>query len=208
MGYFLTGFLFTLISIIVLRPFAYSLKLIDTPYGRKKHIGEVPVIGGISISLGIIIYLIFIDRVNSEIEIVLIFSLFILILGIYDDITDLRPKTKLFIQLLLVTFTIYLSGIKIESLGFLFGLSIPLDLGLLAIPFSIISVVGLTNAFNMIDGLDGQTGLLSVIAVMGIFMFGLDKVDPDLYNFLTLFWSGLIAFLIFNFIDNIKMKIF
>ena len=98
------------------------------------------------------------------------------------------------------------SSLKIfESLGFLFGLSIPLDLGLLAIPFSIISVIDLTNAFNMIDGFDGQAGLLSVIAIMGIFMFGLDKVDPDLYNFLTLFLSGLIAFLIFNFTNNIKM---
>ena len=208
MVYFLTGFLSTLISIIVLRPFAFSLKLTDTPDARKKHIGEVPVIGGISVSSVIVIYLIFIDSVNSEIEMVLFFSLLILILGIYDDLKDLRAKIKLSFQLLLVTFTIYFSGIKIESLGFLFGLSIPLDLGLLAIPFSIISVIGLTNAFNMIDGFDGQAGLLSVIAIMGIFMFGLDKVDPDLYNFLTLFLSGLIAFLIFNFTNNIKMKIF
>lgn len=203
-----TGFLSTLIYIIIFRPFATKIKLVDIPDCRKQHHGPIPLIGGISIYVTLITYIIFIDGVNLETEIILFFSLFILILGIYDDFKDLRAKIKLFFQLLLVTFAIYFSGLKIESLGFLFGLPIPLDLGLLAIPFSIISVVGLINAFNMIDGLDGQCGLLSFIAIMGIFMFGLDKVDPDLYNFLTIILSALIAFLIFNLTNNINMKIF
>ena len=64
------------------------------------------------------------------------------------------------------------------------------------------------NAFNMIDGLDGQAGLLSVIAILGIFIFGLYQVDPDLYEILFDNFSGLIAFLIFNFSSIKKMKIF
>lgn len=202
------SFLSTIFTILVLRPFAFKLKLIDTPDTRKQHKGEIPLIGGISIYVGIIIFMIFSNGVNSIIESILISSFFILILGIYDDLIDLRPRIKLFIQLLLVTFTIILSGVKIESLGFLFGLPYSLDIGLLTIPFSIISVVGLMNAFNMIDGVDGQTGSISVVAIVGIFLFGLDKADPDLYKILLIFLSGLIAFLIFNFTPNNKMKIF
>ena len=84
----------------------------------------------------------------------------------------------------------------------------PLTLGLLSIPFSIISIVGVMNAFNMIDGLDGQAGSLSIIAIIGIFVFGLDNVEPQLYDILLTIFSGLIAFLIFNLTPNKKVKIF
>lgn len=202
------GFLSTFISILLFRPLATKIKLIDIPDARKQHKGEIPLIGGISLYTGILIFLIFFDDVNSSIEIILISSFFILILGIYDDFKNLRPKLKLFIQLFLVAISIYLSGLKIESLGFFYGFTYQIDLGLLAIPFSIISVVGLMNSFNMIDGLDGQAGLVSIIAIIGILTFGLDKVDYNLYKILLICFAGLIAFLIFNLTSNNKMKIF
>ena len=87
-----------------------------------------------------------------------------------------------------------MSEIKILNLGYLFDLPYLFDLGLLTIPFTIISVVGITNAFNMVDGLDAQAGLLSVIAIIGIFIFGLEQVDPNLYSILLTIFSGLIAF--------------
>lgn len=202
------GFFSTFISIIILRPIAIKIKLLDYPNSRKQHQGNIPLIGGLSIFSGLIVYLIYIDTLNVGAETMLTFSAMILLLGIYDDWKNLRPRIKLFIQLFLVAFMIYFSGIKVEGLGFVFGFNNPLDLGLLAIPFSIISVVGLMNAFNMADGLDGQAGLLSTIAIMGIFVFGLDKLDTGLYQTLLIIFSGLIAFLIFNLTPISKMKIF
>ena len=38
----------------------------------------------------------------------------------------------------------------------LFGL--PLHLGWLAVPISVVWIVGVTNAFNLVDGLDGLAG--------------------------------------------------
>ena len=49
----LIGFLSTLISIIIVRPIAIRLKLIDYPDDRKQHKGEFPLIGGICIFLGL-----------------------------------------------------------------------------------------------------------------------------------------------------------
>lgn len=202
------GFFSTLISIIVLRPLAIRIKLVDYPDYRKHHKGQIPLIGGLCIFVGFVVYLIYTSTVSSTVEIFSISSLLILILGIYDDLIDLKPRIKLFIQLFLIAFTIYISDIKIESLGFFFGVPYPLDLGFLSIPFSILSIVGLMNAFNMIDGLDGQAGSLSVIAIIGIFIFGLDRVGPGLYEMLITVFSALIAFLIFNFSPNNKLKIF
>ena len=202
------GLLSTLISIIIIRPIAIMLKLIDYPDDRKQHKGEIPLIGGICIFFGVILYLVYLPEENFTINIILIITLFVLILGVYDDLKDLKPKIKLFIQLFLVIMTVYLSEIKIESLGFLLGLPFPQDLGLLSIPFTIISIMGLMNAFNMIDGLDGQAGLTSFLALMGIFIFGLDEADNYLYKILLIILSGLIVFLIFNVSSNKKMKIF
>ena len=204
----IVGFLSTLISIIFIRPIAIKLKLIDYPDDRKKDEGEIPLIGGISIFVGFTVSLVYVLKENFTINIILISTFFVLILGIYDDLKNINPKIKLFIQLFLVMITVYLSEIKIESLGFLLGLPFVEDLGLLAIPFTIISILGLMNAFNMVDGLDGQAGIISVIALIGIFIFGLDHADPYLYKILLSILSGLIAFLIFNIISNNKIKIF
>jgi len=47
------AFLMTLISILLLRPFARKLRLVDTPGGRKAHAKETPLIGGLGIYLGL-----------------------------------------------------------------------------------------------------------------------------------------------------------
>jgi len=198
----------TFISIIIMRPIAIRLKLIDYPNDRKQHEGEIPLIGGVSIFVGVIVSVVYLLEENFTINTILISSFLVLILGVYDDFKNIKPKTKLFTQLFLVIITVYLSEIKIESLGFLLGLPFLQDLGLLAIPFTIISIMGLMNAFNMVDGLDGQAGIISVIALIGIFIFGLEQADNYLYKILLAILLGLIVFLIFNVVPNNKMKIF
>lgn len=50
----LIGFLVTITMMLALRPVAAQLRLVDIPGGRKTHFGEVPVIGGIAIFLGLL----------------------------------------------------------------------------------------------------------------------------------------------------------
>ena len=76
-----------------------------------------------------------------------------------DDFKNLNAKTKFVFQILLISIIVIFFDIQVQSLGYFFGFSVPLNLGFLAIPFSIIGVVGLMNAFNMIDGADGHAGL-------------------------------------------------
>ena len=105
----LIGFISTIFSVIVFRPIAIKVGLIDHPDYRKQHKGQIPLIGGLSIFTGLIVYMICIGKESSLVEIILISSLFILVLGVYDDLINLRPGIKLFIQLFLVTSTVYLS---------------------------------------------------------------------------------------------------
>ena len=61
---------------------------------------------------------------------------------------------------------IYFTNIKIESFGYLFGASYPLELGILSIPITIIAVIGLTNAINMIDGIAADIVLLAITGLI------------------------------------------
>ena len=46
-------FLVSLVSILLLRPLARKLGLVDTPGGRKTHSKETPLIGGLGIFVGL-----------------------------------------------------------------------------------------------------------------------------------------------------------
>ena len=202
------SFVVTLILLIVLRPLAVKFNFVDIPTNRKDHIGKVPLIGGVSIFFGLLASQIYLNEFDKRISVILIFSSLILILGIWDDIVNLKAKTKLIIQLLLTFFFFFFSNIKIESLGFLFGSSYFIELGFLSIPFTIIAIVGLTNAFNMIDGIDGLAGSLIIIAIIGI-LYSSILIESSIFTFTLLaLVSGLIPFLIMNIMPSQKNKIF
>ena len=40
--------LVTVLMMLALRPLAQALRLVDTPGGHKRHVGEVPMIGGLA----------------------------------------------------------------------------------------------------------------------------------------------------------------
>ena len=50
---FATTFLLTLAAIFILIPVANRIGLVDKPQGRKQHVGAIPLIGGISIFIGV-----------------------------------------------------------------------------------------------------------------------------------------------------------
>ena len=45
--------LVTVLFMLALRPMAVGLNLVDRPGGRKKHVGDIPIIGGIAMFLGV-----------------------------------------------------------------------------------------------------------------------------------------------------------
>ena len=202
------SFIVTAVSLLLLRPISPNLKLIDYPNDRKKHEGNIPLIGGICIFIGVLISQMYLSKANATINMVIISSLLILILGICDDIINLKAKRKLYFQIIIVTGTIYFTEIEIKTLGYLFFSSYSLELGILSIPFTIIAIVGLMNAFNMIDGVDGQTGSLVLVAIMGLFFLNFDILGHEFYNIILSIFAGLIPFLIFNVLLKKNLKVF
>ena len=54
-SYATLAFAVTAVLTLALRPLAFRLHLTDKPGGRKRHFGEIPVVGGIAMLIGILV---------------------------------------------------------------------------------------------------------------------------------------------------------
>lgn len=205
---FLISFFLTFLSLFLIRPISLKYNLVDIPNSRKKHIGNIPLIGGICVFIGTIITHLYLNQSNSVLIGLLITSFLILTLGVIDDLKNIKAKRKLFWQIIIIVITVYTTDIKVENLGYLLTSSHSINLGILSLPFTVLAIVGLINAINMIDGLDGQAIILVIIAIVGLFSQNLLSVDPSFFIFLLIILGGLTAVLILNINKNHKIKIF
>ena len=161
----------------LVRHFAHRLELLDQPGGRKIHQVPIPRLGGVAMALafGIAIALAILaspgigtaagvrpDRVPAILSAVgLLF-----VVGIVDDIRGMRAIVKLIFQIAAAVLA-WALGLSIEQLELPWGV---IELGALALPVTVLWVVGVINAVNLIDGLDG---LASGVALTVLGGFGL-----------------------------------
>ena len=167
---FLLSLLITLISIIIFLPIARKLKLVDIPSKRKSHLGNVPLIGGMSILMGVYVTTSGILIDDNIFQIYMASAFFIFILGLIDDFSPLSPRIRLIIQTVIILITLELTGLKFDTLGHSFGLKTQINLGFFAYPVTILGMLLVTNAFNLMDGTDGVTGILAILALSVIFI--------------------------------------
>jgi UDP-GlcNAc:undecaprenyl-phosphate GlcNAc-1-phosphate transferase len=146
----------------VLRPIAIKIGLTDKPCTRKKHNGEIPLIGGLAIYL-CMVYFILTDSKLATINMgFLTASTLIIATGLIDDFKNLNIKLRFFAEIVAIVIMIKWGGVEITSLGDLFGLG-EIQLGHFSTPFTIFAILGGINAFNMIDGINGLAGGTSLI---------------------------------------------
>ena len=189
--------LLSLFSCILVGYLARKFNLVDRPDGiRKIHQGEVPLGGGIAISLSLSIGFFFIFSINDFfVSSLLLCSLFIVIIGFYDDIKPLPISIRLITQILCSWGVIAFTDVYVTNLGNLFGLG-EVYLGQLGIPLTIFMVVGVCNAFNMLDGMDGLVGSMSLFAFLSILILLLGSNHDATWIFVLSII--LLIFLLFN----------
>lgn len=204
----ITASLSSLISLILLRPLAIKVNLVDYPTERKNHTGNIPLVGGICVFLGVLISYLFVIECDKFSTILLFSSSLILIHGVWDDFANLNPIKKIIFQVFISAIMINVTNVKLESFGDIFGISYPLQLGVLSVPITIIAVIALTNAINMIDGLDGLAAGVVLIAIIGLICFHLKLEFSPIISILVAVAFALLPFFIFNIAPYVKTKIF
>lgn len=129
--------------------------LVDNPDARKLQRNPVPVMGGIAVFFGIVIGTCSSQTMLNDPNVFMLITamLIMLYIGTMDDIMDLSPGIRFFIEILIVAWLMYVNKASINSLWGLWGVEeIPLWL---SCPLTIFAAVGIINAINLIDGVNG-----------------------------------------------------
>lgn len=149
--------------VLVLRPIAGALGLLDRPGGHKTHDGEVPVIGGIAIYLGLVAATLFGVRLGEHGYAMLAAAALMVLVGALDDRLGLTALSRLSVQFIAAITLVSWTGFRVADLGDLLGTGV-IELSFLGPVFTVIACAALMNAFNMLDGLDGLAGGAALMA--------------------------------------------
>ncbi|MDA9012517.1 undecaprenyl/decaprenyl-phosphate alpha-N-acetylglucosaminyl 1-phosphate transferase [Alphaproteobacteria bacterium] len=205
----LTLVLLVIVLILILKRVAHKVSLIDKPNARKSHQSVTPLVGGICIFLACGLSLsIFGDMRGQDIITLFVASGLVLFLGVLDDKFELKAGVKLLSQIMISYVFINSTGLQVTNIVVPFGLQNVFELGFWSLPFTILAIVGLTNAFNMIDGCDGLAASLAGLAILALLSFGSSQFEFLMQNFLLMLLVCICVFLLFNLSNNPELKIF
>ena len=204
----ITSLCATWIALHLLKPVAHRARLLDIPQGRKQHVGAVPLIGGMSVFIGVAIAVMLTLPTEPAVTTWLLCALGIVLLGVADDAEDLSVKLRISMQILLTVALCMGTGLSLENLGDLLGLG-HIDLGVFSYPFTILIVLGIINAFNMIDGIDGLLGSVALVSFLSLVMLFSLSTHPAELGVSVIFIAALIPYLLNNLVlPPFKQKIF
>jgi UDP-GlcNAc:undecaprenyl-phosphate/decaprenyl-phosphate GlcNAc-1-phosphate transferase len=195
--YFGLPLLVTILLMLALRPLARGMGLIDRPGGRKMHIGEVPVIGGLAMAGGFAVGALYSYTALQGFAFFLTATALLVFIGALDDRYDLPASVRLLAQICAALIMVAGAGVAAVDIGQpFFGEFV--ELGWLSTPFSIVIVLTAINAFNMFDGSDGVAGIQALIALVLMGFACVFAGSLSLLPFALGLMGCILAFLVFN----------
>ncbi|MCT4613162.1 MAG: undecaprenyl/decaprenyl-phosphate alpha-N-acetylglucosaminyl 1-phosphate transferase [Clostridia bacterium] len=204
---FIFAFVISFLSVPFSKWLAFKLGAIAHPRERDIHKKPMPRLGGLAINIGALIAILLFSPIlkvfdPKQLLAIVIGALFIIIVGVIDDIKVIRARHKLIGQIAAAGL-IVASGITIDMVSFPFLPEGVLRFGVFAYPITMIWIIGIVNAVNFIDGLDGlAAGVSSIasLALMFIAIFVGESVNAGGSAVLTAALAGAsVGFLPYNF---------
>ncbi len=196
----ISAFISLMITPLV-KKFAFKINALDIPKdSRKIHKKPIPLLGGLAIYIAFLAGTFFQEGPLRFWEKgILLGATVIIIGGIIDDIKDLRPWQKLIFQLV-ASFCVISHGVYIKNITNPFGTGDSFfSIGIFSIPFTLLWIIGVTNALNLIDGLDGLAAGVGFISSITIFVIAI-MADQGYVASLTAILAGsILGFLPYNF---------
>lgn len=194
----LVALLITAVFVLALRPVAFAIGLVDRPGGRKNHVGIVPVVGGISMYLGLVAVMpLLAEPIEAQAAFIVAGALLVMV-GALDDRFDVSPMLRLVAQTTAALIVCLGTGLVASNLGNLlfFG---EINLGFLALPFTVLVIIAVINAFNMMDGLDGLAGGVGLASLSAGTLAALLFGNPEAASLGLIGMAVVFSFLLFNF---------
>ena len=202
-GQSLAAFFITLFAIVAAAPIARRIGLTDAPSTRKRHNGDVPMVGGIAIFIALSLVgalwgesnqtLITVNG-NEALWVFMVCGAFLVVTGALDDRFQLGVFVRIMSEVLVAIAVIEVLDLQVAYLGDLLSMGLIRMNPALAYPFTVVAIFGVINAFNMLDGMDG---LLASLVITTLVMFHLfTGTQPGFVSLAV--GASLLAFLVSN----------
>jgi UDP-GlcNAc:undecaprenyl-phosphate GlcNAc-1-phosphate transferase len=181
---------------------------LDQPDGlRKVHAAPIPAVGGVAVFVAFGATLLAFAMVGQDSLIgalghaspylpLLAAGFVVGAVGLLDDVRGVSPLAKLAVQVGAALF-LYVQGFQIQAVSSPWGGSI--ELGVLALPVTLLWLVGMSNAFNLIDGLDGLAAGLGLVSTLGLLAAAVLNDRWETVALAAALAGALLGFLPYNF---------
>jgi UDP-GlcNAc:undecaprenyl-phosphate/decaprenyl-phosphate GlcNAc-1-phosphate transferase len=191
------AFVVTLVLVPVLRPVAIRVGLVDEPDARKRHQGTIPLVGGVAVFCGYMLALVALGQ--QELWRVSEFWVWVglLALGLWDDIRVMKVGVRVLVQVLLLILLCTYSGMTLRNLGHLIG-DQPVLLEAMALPVTLIGLIGIKNGINLIDGVDGLAGTQVLVVLFWFMVLAFDSHTFMLLWLCAPLGGAVLGFLAYN----------
>ncbi len=187
--------LFAYVATPLVRVLAFRLGAIDVPKDeRRMHTKPIPRMGGVAIYIAFTITTLAFGSYAPSLVAIWFGGTILVVLGMFDDIFNLNAWFKLGVQILAALVAV-LQGVVIDFIN-IGGTLYPL--GALAIPITVLWIVGLTNAINFIDGLDGLACGVSTICSASLTVVAILMSSSEAALLTAILAGSCLGFLPFN----------
>ena len=205
----LSSFALGIILTPMIRYIAIKKKWVAIPKSDRWHQNTTALMGGIAIYISLMVPLLFVSDSYSFLSerlfrakipfgfdqnlvppvslAVFIGATFLFVLGVVDDLTGIKPQTKLIGQIIVALSMVFI-GFRLQWFN-----SLTLDTFV-----TIFWIVGITNAFNLLDNMDGLCAGISGICSLILILLFWGKM-PEAYQIAMILTGALFAFLVYNF---------
>ena len=185
------GLLYSALVVVFCNKIAVRFGVVDHPGAQehKTHAAPTPLIGGLAAlppAIAILILQFFQDGMSSTRAasyLALSFAtLSSLIVGFLDDRRHIPAIFRLIICSGIFGVTILISPDFVVPALDLQGISFKIELGLLAIPFSVFCLLAFQNSVNMADGRNGLVGGVAIIWLLALLSYGWHPLTPAIVS--------------------------
>ncbi|MDY4430145.1 MraY family glycosyltransferase [Evtepia sp.] len=192
--------LIAFIATPVVKSLAEKVGAVDVPKdNRRMHNHPIPRMGGLAIFLGFLLSTLIFVPLSNAMQGMLLGSVIIVILGIFDDIYALPALPKLVVQIAAaLAAVLHGNVIQVISNPNIFSDNPYWVLGAWAVPVSVIWIVAITNAVNLIDGLDGLAVGVATISSLTMLVIAMLVSDSLVALMMAALAGSCIGFLPYN----------
>jgi UDP-GlcNAc:undecaprenyl-phosphate GlcNAc-1-phosphate transferase len=185
----------TMALVPLLTRFAARMQVLDSPGPRKVHANPIPRVGGLAMAAGACLPMLFWTHGDLRSPAYLAAAALLLAVGVWDDRVELGYLAKFAAQLVAAVLVVTWGGALIHSITLGERLELPT---IVAVPLTVVFIVGVTNAINLADGLDGLAGGTTLLTCLALALLALTLDDRFVATVSIIVAGSILGFLRFN----------